>query len=82
MDQDTAEGKAISEVMFDILDWAIIVIIWCEFISRFTTNVNKICIKLMRNTNFISITYIFMLFSCLLSCQLVSMLFSDFHYLI
>ena len=38
MDKDTAEGKAISEITFDIMDWAKMVIIWRQFVSEFTTN--------------------------------------------
>ena len=39
MDKDTAEGKAILEITIDIMDWAIIVNIWRELISEFTTNI-------------------------------------------
>ena len=60
MDKDTGEGKTISERTFDILDWAIIIIIRREFGSKFTTNINKMCIKLMRNTSFVGVTPIFM----------------------
>ena len=60
MDKDTAEGKAISEITFDRMDWAIIVNIWRDLVSEFATNINKICINMMRNTSFIGITSIFM----------------------
>ena len=46
MDKDTAEGKTISERTFDILDWAIIIIIRREFVSKLTANINKMRIKL------------------------------------
>ena len=43
MDKDTAEGKTISERTFDVLDWAIIIIIIRrEFVSNLTANINKI----------------------------------------
>ena len=62
MDKDTAEGETISERTFDILDRTIIIIIQREFVSKFTTNSNRMCIKLVRNTNFIGVTPIFISF--------------------
>ena len=56
----TAERKTISERTFDTLDGAIIIIIRLESTSKFTINITKMCIKLMRNTSFICVTPIFM----------------------
>ena len=48
MYKNTTEGKTISEWAFDVLvnvfisDW--------KFVCKFTTNIDKMCIQLMRNT--------------------------------
>ena len=54
------ERKTISEGTLDKLDWVIIIIIRREFTSKFTINITKMCIKLMRNTSFICVRPIFM----------------------
>ena len=58
MYKNTTEGKTISERAFDVLV-NVFISRW-KFVCKFTTDIDKMCIQLMRNTSLFGIGSIIM----------------------